>query len=190
MNSAGDAGRPLIVLVSGAPGSGKTTLARTLAEQMRLLHIPRDEFFWSQTYTADKPDGKRLANIFDYRDMLVYLAKHGVSMVTDGTLYRGKSEMDIARPLLEVARLVNIHCRAQNEKARFRTREIERNERYGHSIDWLDGHMQHLDDIYDDTAHPLDLGCPVIEVDTTAAYNPSVSTIAKRLGDRNNAERR
>lgn len=186
MSSANPDTRPLIVLVSGAPGSGKTTLARALAEHMRLLHVPRDEFFWSLTYTANPTDAGRMTDIPAYWEALVALVKRNVSIITDGTLYKGLSEPDIQRHLAPVARLVNVHCRAQNEYERFHAREIKRHERFGNSIAWLDGHQRRLKEIYDDTVDPLDLNCLRIEVDTTSTYHPSIKVIAAQIDDRNN----
>lgn len=173
-----------IVLVSGTPGSGKTTLARKLAEHMRLLHVPRDEFFWAMTYTAGEHIDRRYTGIPAYYEALVYLAEHGVSVVTDGTIYKGISEEDIKKYLIPVAHLVNIHCRAKNERERFYKREIELR---GENNPWLGGHMKYLDTIYEQTVDPLDLGCVCIEVDTTEDYNPSIEGIANQIGDKNNA---
>ena len=172
--------RPLLVLGSGAPGAGKSTLARRLADYMRLVHIDRDAFFWSLSYTQGEQIDRRSVGIPAYYESLVYLLKKGVSLVTDGTLYRGASEQDIAAYLAPVARIVNVHCRATNEKERFRSREIER--AGGVAPEWLDGHMPRLDAIYADTCDPLDLGCMCIEVDSTDQYSPSVAAVAERIG--------
>lgn len=174
---------PLIIFVSGTPGSGKTTLARRLAEHMRLFHIPRDDFFWSMAYTAEGHIDRRNVGIPTYYKALVYLAEQGVSIITDGTIYKGISEEDIKHYLIPVSRLVNIHCRAKNERERFYKREVEY---HGGANEWLEGHMKYLETIYDQTVDPLELGCPCIEVDTTDAYNPTLNEIAARISDRNN----
>ena len=41
--------------------------------------------------------------------------------------------------------------------------------------------MQHLDDIYDQTVNPLDMGITVIEVDATSEYIPSFDVIVDRI---------
>jgi chloramphenicol 3-O-phosphotransferase len=173
---------PLIIIVSGAPGSGKTTLAKQLAEHMRLLHIPRDDFFFSMNYTAREYIDRRYVGIPAYYDTLVYLAGRGVSLVTDGTIYQGISEVDINTRLAPVARLVNVHCRAENEHERFYAREVQRN---GGKSAWLDNHMEHLKKIYSQAVDPLDLQCQLIEVDATKDYKPSLADIAAQIGDRN-----
>jgi hypothetical protein len=45
-----------------------------------------------------------------------------MSLVTNGMLNRGISEKDIVQYLSTVARLVNLYCRAENERKRFRAR--------------------------------------------------------------------
>lgn len=176
--------KPLIVFVSGTPGSGKTTLARRLAEHMRLLHVPRDEFFWAMTYTLGEHINRRQVGIPAYYDALVYLAEHRISLVTDGTIYKGISEEDIKKYLMPVSHLVNVHCYAKNERERFYKREIELR---GENHPWLDDHMKYLETIYEQTVDPLDLGCTCIEVDTTDGYSPSIEKIANQIGDKNNA---
>ena len=173
---------PLFVIVSGAPGSGKTTLATQLAAHMRLLHVPRDEFFWGMTYTANAHINRGAEGINTFYDVLRSLGEKGVSLVTDGTIYKGISEPDITSKLAPIARLVNVHCRAENVNQRFYNREVAR---YGQATDELEEHLKHLDKIYADTAEPLQLDCPVLEVDTNGIYNPSLAEIAEWIGDRN-----
>ncbi len=175
---------PLVIFVSGTPGSGKTTLAQRLSKHMRLLHIPRDEFFWSMAYTEGRHIDRRNVGIPAYYNALVYLAEHGISFITDGTIYKDISEEDIKHYLSPVGHLVNVHCRAKNERQRFYDREVQD---HGGTNEWLEGHMKYLESIYDQTVEPLRLGCECIEVNTTDEYNPSLTEIAAKIGDRNNA---
>ncbi|HSX17600.1 MAG TPA: AAA family ATPase [Patescibacteria group bacterium] len=178
---------PLLVLVSGAPGSGKSTLARRLAEHMRLPHIERDLVFWGMRYTADGVIDQSKEGISAYYATITGMLRCGISVVTDGTMYRGISEEDVREQLVPIARVVNVHCRATGEHERFYAREMNRR---GGPPDWLEDYMPKLKKIYPDTAEPLDLGCPLIEVDTTNEYAPTLDDIAAQLEDRNNKVRK
>lgn len=171
---------PLLVLVSGAPGAGKSTLARRLADYIRLMHVERDAFCEGIAYTKGRTINRSTEAVPVYYDCLELLLAKGVSIITDGTLYRGKSELSIQSQLLPAAFTINLHCRAKDEHKRFYAREVER---AGGEPDWLPRHMKHLDKIYADTVEPLDLGCSIIEVDTTAEYKPDIKDIAATITD-------
>jgi len=180
---------PLLVIVSGAPGSGKTTLAEAVAKRLRLLHLERDLLMWGMRYTADGKDVDRPgAGIRTYYDTMQTMLRAGVSFVTDATLYQGKSEPDIQKFLLPYARIINVHCRSKDEAGRFYARELARNA--GQAPDWLEEHMGHLKKIYPLVVDPLDFGAERIEVDTTIEYNPTLEAIVSQIGDRNHAQRK
>lgn len=45
--------RALRVLITGASGSGTTTLAAALAAQLHAVHLDADDFFWLPTQPGD-----------------------------------------------------------------------------------------------------------------------------------------
>ncbi len=50
--------------ITGASGSGTTTLARSLAERLEIAHLDTDSFFWMPTdppFTTQRPVPERLA---------------------------------------------------------------------------------------------------------------------------------
>lgn len=170
--------KPLMIVVSGAPGSGKTTLAHTIAQHLRVPHIPRDEIMRGIEMTHGGAIDKAHLGIETYFTLLVSLCEMNVSFVTDGTIYKGVSEKDIKKRLVPHAVVVNVHARAQNEHDRFIKREKERQ---GWSDDWVEAHKQRLDKIYDQTVNPLDLGVPLVEVDATSDYNPPIDQLIAQI---------
>lgn len=172
---------PLLIVVSGAPGAGKTTLARALADEMKILHFERDRLFWSMEFTTGiaKLDRQKVGIPLFYKVVEQLLADK-LSLVIDGTLYKGASEVEIGR-LQNLADVVNVHCRAENTTQRFHDRLVPEGEA---TPEWIEKHMVHLEKIKPFVEHPLEIDWDVIEVDTDRTYVPSVKEIAERLRNR------
>jgi|GEM_PF-921268 len=172
--------KPLLVIVSGAPGSGKTTLASRLADYMRLPHIERDTVLRGLEFTKGTVD-KAKEGVPIYYGQLKNMIDAGISLVTDGTLYKNVSEQDIKTQLVPHTIAINVHARAQNEHQRFYDREMNRRGVPKEWNKWLESHMDHLKKIYSSTVEPLDLGIPLLEVDTNDEYNPEIGEIAAQI---------
>lgn len=169
---------PLVILVTGAPGSGKSTLAMNIAEHMRLPHIERDVVLRGIDLThGDKQDAQRVG-IPTYYKLLCHMIEADISLVTDGTMYKGVSEADIKQYLVERAYVVNLHTRANNEIERFMRREHGRT--FASNV-WTAGYEERLKQIYPDAVDPLQYGVHCIEVDANDGYSPSIEVLAREI---------
>jgi adenylate kinase family enzyme len=166
--------KPLVVLVSGAPGSGKTTIARAIAAQMRLPHIERDTIFNAVNKTTGEHVDRSTTGIRAYYQLIKEMLALDLSLVTDGTTYEGTSERDIKSNIMNMAHVVNVHVRAKDAKKRFYDREMDRGVR---PPEWVEGWMLHLDEIHPLVSEPLELGVTTIDVDATDEYIPSMTEI-------------
>jgi gluconate kinase len=170
--------KPLIIYVSGAPGSGKTSLARLLSEQLYIPHVSSDLVHGGVRLTeGEKNDRKKnLINVFV--PLLISMAKMNISFVVDHVLQKERSEKDIIQKLTPHAIIVYIHTRANNSIDRFYTRERLRNDR---GIVLSDEELRVRKDFHKNnlvnTEEPLDLDIPRLEVTTNSGYEPAVSFI-------------
>lgn len=170
--------QPLLVFVSGAPGAGKTTLAHEIAEYLRIPHVPRDEILRGMEMTVGRSINRGGEGVAAYYSVLSTMLEAGISLVTDGTIYKEISEKDIKTHLGTRSTVVNVHTRAKNEQERFVKREQERK---GWSSEWVDAHKARLTEIYHQTVDPLELDVPLIEVDTTHGYSPPIEEIVQSI---------
>jgi len=166
--------RPIAVLMSGAPGSGKSTLAGLLGERLRVPVVSKDRLrqgtLWAlRTRDIDQaPPGPPLW----YAAMEAHL-RLGISVVGDMALFAKVSEEEVPARLAPLADLFNVHCIALNTRRRLLDR-ASRDPVHAHRVDYLAAHIEVWNE---QTASPLNLGCPSMVVDTTSEYEPPLDQI-------------
>jgi hypothetical protein len=167
---------PLLVVVSGVPGGGKTTLAQRLAAELRLPHLNRDLVRDGIWLTDCINAGPATWDIW-MKAVRLYV-EHRVSLVVDQTMYRGLSDVTISQELAPISLLVNVHVSAANARERFAARIAGdvRGARY------LDQALARFDEILDQVVDPMDLGGTRIAVDTTDPAFP-IEPLASRVWD-------
>lgn len=176
-------GSPLLVIVSGAPGSGKTILARRLGPALGLPVLTKDdlkETLYDTVGVSSQATSQRLgwAAFALLHRVAEQLLAAGVSTLLEANYQRGM-ETSLA-PLLLLAPAVLLHCGGDAETIVRRYRErAERGERHvdHHDLDALPRLRQQLaTDVYE----PLNLNIPVLRVDATTPAEdvPDVAAIA------------
>ena len=192
MNAAvGTVGRPLLTLVTGAPGSGKTTLAQQLARALCLPLLTKDRLKTSLADMLGAPDREatqRLTSVA-FSQLYALVAEQialGVGVVLEANLYRGIAETDIA-PFLASSRLRQVHCevRFQLSAARF-TARANAPDRHWSFFDHERVAQLARGEVPEpwSRALPLDLPIPLLKVDTTEGYAPGLDDITRWISGR------
>ncbi len=173
--------QPALVIVSGAPGAGKTTLASKIAEQLHLPLLCKDELKEAlyDVLGSPDPDYSRRIGMAAYGVLYALLRRlldAGVGAVAEGNFYRGWSEENLA-PFVARARTVLVHCHAPPDViVRRYVARAERGERHsGHHDVAVVPRLQQT--LRDGSFEPLTLGVPTLLVDTTDGYTPGLPEI-------------
>jgi len=178
---------PLLVLVGGAPASGKTTLATLLAESLGLPVLSKDLIKERLLDDLGAPDLARSRELGAASYGVLYavvarLLDAGASVIVESNFSRGRAEGEL-RPLTARAGSVLVHCE---------TTSVEIVRRYTARADRGERHPGHLDaavlpdllrNLATDVYEPLNLDVPTIRVDTTAGYAPSFAEIVAFAAD-------
>src|SRR5271157_3656348 len=111
--------RPFLVLVSGGPSSGKTTLAHALARLVPCPPLCRDEVAAGLIRTRGAGAawrGDDLSADADrvFLELLRSFLESGTTVVAEARFRKGRSEEDL-RPLMAMARTTLVYCTAHPE---------------------------------------------------------------------------
>ncbi len=153
-----------LILVSGPPASGKTTLARPLAQSLGFALLTKDDIKESLfTSLHGRPgslsDSRRMGDAAI--DLLWSLAPHCPQVVLEAN-FRTQDSAQRAKLLALPAQVVEVHCRLPLEEAARRFSLRARTDRH-HPAHML----RHISlDQLSEYAEPFGIS-PVIEVDTT-----------------------
>lgn len=182
MNHASEpaTGRPALILVTGSPGSGKTTLATLLQHETGYPLLCRDtlkEVLLDAMPPRDRADSQRIGGVsWDLFHRLIGELAGRTPLIVEANFSRGRHEPALL-PHLAGSASVAIHCRTDRAtiEHRIAARADDATRHPGH-FDvkaWPDLAGQ-LDA---GTFSPLDLPCPTLIVDTTSGLDPALTAI-------------
>ena len=185
MTDSGGMGLDGLVIISGIPGSGKTTLARSLSQELDLPLVSKDtikEALFDALGTGDLAWSQSLGRA-SHRVMYA-LARDMRSAVLESHFWRGMAEDELRalkRPMVQV------HCRCPVDEAlrRYRQRTDSTERHPGH----LPEHQsKEVTDSWSTVEPvPLELSVPLFEIDTTHAVDVrdlAARVVTSMTGDR------
>lgn len=173
----------MIIVVSGPPGAGKSTLARLLAGRLGYPAIIRDEIKQGMVAAAPRRDGDyddlNIPVLHTFFDVLTVLARSRVSVIAEAAFQDRLWRPDLLR-LAELAEVRIIHCTAPQQV--LHDRIAHRAERDAHRRAHSDADLLAEIDAGTRTAEsfvPVTMDVTQMSVDTTDGYEPDLDHIAQ-----------
>jgi len=173
--------KPLLLVVTGSPASGKTTLAHLLANKINCPLLSRDELKEGLINTLELSHSQvdRSVDLQVYEtffETIELLLSKNISLVVEAA-FQDKLWRPKLLPLLQKAAIKIIICKADLTliKARFANRLSTNPDREKFHGDQSMNAEQIASLI--DHYNPVKMEVPTLEVDTTQEYNPDLEEI-------------
>ncbi len=180
---------PTLAVVSGPPGSGKTTLAHEIARALGCPAICRDEIKEGMVrnnpgFTGARADPLNIPTNSAFFDVLRLLLTAGVTVVAEAA-FQDKLWRPGLEPLVGLGEIRIIHSTVDDatRRARLERRLAQEPGRSAHAdrdlLKDMDSRGPALDPF-----DPVALDVPAMRVDTTDGYDPGIKEIAAFIDQR------
>ena len=177
--------KPTIVIICGAPASGKTTLAHRLARDLRIPLLEKDlikEAIADAVSPSDRDASRQIgaASMNVLFELAHSMLSRNVSTILESNFLAQFARNDLAN-LSPIATLLVVQCSAPVHviEARYRNRASAGSRHAAHfDLDALPDLVDRLDrDEFNLTPLPY----PSVIVDTTAGYDPEYPVLLERI---------
>lgn len=175
--------KPLLIVVTGRPGSGKTTLANRIAEEICCPLLSRDALKEGYCVTHDAEHTSLPADtnrkLYDvYFDLVQHFLDEGISVVLEAAFQHKLWEPKL-EPLLERADVRIVRCQVDPQLARERmvARGLANPRRERFHRDFAVHAAREGRDLPIGTYAPPEIDVPTLDVDTSGAYEPFAEAI-------------
>jgi predicted kinase len=174
---------PLLVVVSGPPGSGTTTLAHLLARGIPCPAICRDEIKEALVqaepdYAPAPGDALSFRTLDAFFGVVHYLVDAGVTLVAEASFQHALWAPGLL-PVLDSARIRIVHCRVDAAVARERVARRADEAAARRAVHGDYSLLEPFDSFKKafESFDSISLSVPSLEVDTTDGYDPSAERI-------------